>query len=100
MERNQRGEGKTPRKRKKLAPCTCGGEKYHFYQNVNDFRIERMKKLMGGSRTTRRVRLALKLHSKTSLYSTFVPIELLIIHLSDLCDFIMDITDDMSLLTN
>ena len=100
MKRNQRGEDKTPRKQKKLAPCTCGGEKYHVYQNINDFRIERMEKLMGGSRTTRRVRLALNLHSNTSLYSINVPVELLIIHFWALCDFILDITDDMSLLTN
>ena len=33
MKRNPLGEGKTPSKRKKRDPCSCGGKKIHFNRN-------------------------------------------------------------------
>ena len=33
MKQNQGNDKKTPRKRKKASPCTCGGEKQHFYRS-------------------------------------------------------------------
>ena len=88
----------TPRKRKKRNPCSCGAKKITLIGIASFVCSQRMKKLMGGSQTTRKVRLALNLHSKTSFYSINVPVELLILHLSALCEEILDITDVIYLL--